>query len=138
MRAALLSARQIVLVEDELDVADLLIFLLKLEGYDVTYAANGALALEQLAEATPDLILTDIMMPVMDGAKLLEALRKSERLRSIPTLVISALPEGTARRLCKGLDGFLQKPFHADQLISTVGDLLSRGRSASATPGTAP
>lgn len=124
-----MSASQIVLIEDELDIADVLIFLLKIEGYEVTYAANGALAMKYLAGLTPDLIVTDIMMPVMDGAKLLESLRQIDRLRLIPTLVISALPEEAASHMCKGFDAFLQKPFGADQLLGAVQLLLDSRRA---------
>ena len=120
-----MSPSQILVVEDERDIADMMIFLLQKEGYEAQYAANGALALEFLSTASADLILTDVMMPVMGGDELLKSLRSVDRLRTIPVLVLSALSEEVVRELCEGMSAFLRKPFHGDQLLAAVRTLLT-------------
>ncbi len=119
-----MGPKQILVVEDEPDIAGLLIYLLRREGHRVLLAQNGSLALEQLSGTIPDLVVTDVTMPVMDGCELFERLRSDERLSSIPVFVLSALPEHVVREKCQDMDAFLQKPFRADDLLRTVRTLL--------------
>lgn len=107
------------------------------EHYDVTVANNGAEALERLAAPThtahsalPDLILSDIMMPVMDGFQLLEKLKSDDRYRHIPVVMLTALADlqDKLRALRIGVDDYLLKPFEEDELLARLHNLLRNAR----------
>jgi CheY-like chemotaxis protein len=117
-------ARRILLVEDDHAIRETIAELLEEEGYGVTCAANGAEALELLsAPEVPSLILLDLMMPVMTGWELREALREDPRLASIPVVVISA---SRSSETADGIEAaaYLAKPFDALRLLDTVGRLV--------------
>ena len=93
----------VLIVEDEFAIADLLEMVLTDEGYHVLTAANGRQGLERLAEGPrPDLVISDYMMPVLDGAGLLRAMRESEAQRDIPCIVMSSMPEANVRERTDG------------------------------------
>ncbi len=111
----------LLLVDDEADLRQTLSELLSEEGYQVATAAHGAAALEYLrAHPAPDLILLDVLMPVMNGLRFLEERRKEPRLARIPVLLLTACddqPEpGSA---AEGLP-LLAKPFRPSRLIELV------------------
>ena len=86
--------------------------------YQIVYARNGAEGLEIAAEQMPDLILTDLMMPEMDGYELCRRVRESEVLNHIPIIIITA-KSGGKERVCGlevGADAYLEKPFNAEEL----------------------
>jgi CheY-like chemotaxis protein len=88
-------------------------------GFEVTLAINGRLALEILKEGKVDLVLTDMMMPVIDGAELAAAMRRTDQHRHTPIIMMTSLP--TARPQAHGLfDAVLRKPFTPDLLIETI------------------
>jgi CheY-like chemotaxis protein len=120
------SQNQILVVEDEPDIAGLITYLLRREGYEVLLAQDGSVALKLLLSTIPDLVMTDVTMPVMDGCDLLERLRSDSRLNSIPVFVLSSLSELAVREKCEDMDAFLQKPFKAEDLLQVVGTLLAR------------
>jgi CheY-like chemotaxis protein len=122
----LASARKILVVEDDTDLADAMVDLLTEAGYRVMYAHDGAEALGVLKTKTPDLILLDLMMPWMNGWEFLEHQARDQRLSAIPVLVLSALDR--AEREIEAA-GFLRKPITAEQLLMAV-DRLSRPKSA--------
>ncbi|RIB14651.1 CheY-like superfamily [Gigaspora rosea] len=113
---------QILFVEDNNDMRDYLTDLLK--KFDVHHARDGKDALRVLKKLNklPDLILSDIMMPNMDGYELLEALRSNEKTRSIPIILLSAKASENSiiRGLNKGADDYLTKPFSARDLITRI------------------
>jgi len=120
----------ILVVEDEYAIAELLRDMLQEEGYAVVLASNGSQALEQLAETRPDLILSDVMMPGMDGRALTRALRTDPHYRSIPIVLMSA-----GRAPDQGIDGYdayISKPFNLYMVLDTVTELLGRGGSSPA------
>ena len=93
-------------------------------GFEVTLAINGHLALEILEEQQVDLVLTDMMMPVMDGAELAAAMRSDDKHRDTPIIMMTSLP--TARPQPDGLfDAVLRKPFTPELLLETVGSCLA-------------
>jgi len=104
--------------------------ILESEGYRVTCAANGQEALEAFERETPDLILSDVMMPRMDGFALLEAVRAHPAGAAVPFLFLSARTErlatSTARIL--GADDYLFKPFEPSDLMDAVRSKLDRRR----------
>lgn len=107
--------KRILLVEDEVDAREMLDVLLRDEGFEVMTAADGRAALALLTETTPDLIVTDVMMPYMGGDELLAELRKSHVTRAIPVIVMSA-GDGyeVARRYGAA---FVRKPFDIDGFL---------------------
>src|SRR5688572_21448262 len=112
------STQSILIVDDEFGLAEMLREMLRESGFHVTLAINGRLALEILNEGKVDLVLTDMMMPVMDGAELAAAMRSDGRYRDIPIIMMTSLP--TARPQSHGLfDAVLRKPFTPELLLDT-------------------
>jgi DNA-binding response OmpR family regulator len=118
-------ARRILVVEDEPAIAELLIHVLVDGGYRVQHAANGRQAWHILCNcAPPDLLVTDVMMPGMDGVALIGKMRETARLLAVPILVLSALHKEEVRLRLPCLKAFLQKPFRVRKLMAKVGHLL--------------
>jgi CheY-like chemotaxis protein len=94
------------------------------EGYTLREAVDGRDALEQIAAAPPDLIISDLLMPNLDGFGLLRALQ--ERGTAIPVIIVSADIQATSRALCEELGAakFLNKPFQPDELRNAVTQVL--------------
>lgn len=115
----------ILVVDDEFGISELLEALLTDEGHRVLTATNGRQALERMTEARPDLVISDLMMPVMDGAALLHSMRERSDWREIPFVLMCALPELSIADRVEGYDGFLRKPFRMDDVVRYVDRLLS-------------
>lgn len=118
----------ILVVEDEYGSAQIVRLLLEAEGYRVALAGNGRAALELLAGEAPALILSDFMMPVMNGGELGEAVRRDPALCQIPFVIMSGTDEEIVRRTFRGYDAFLVKPFEMDPLLSLIKRLVTNGR----------
>jgi PAS domain S-box-containing protein len=120
---------RILLADDNADMRDYVCRLLR-DHWTVEVAADGATALERAREAPPDLILSDIMMPGLDGYQLLQALRADERTRGIPVIFLSARAgeEASLDGLAAGADDYLFKPFSARELLARVGTHLEISR----------
>ena len=114
---------KLLIVDDEVAILEALTDILSVEGYEVATAANGAEGLKRAGEARPDLILLDLMMPVMDGQEMLRRLKESPDLRSIPVVVMSA---GRVTKAELQGSRFLAKPFELDDLLDTVSAELNR------------
>ena len=122
----------VLIVEDEFAIADLLAMALTDEGYRVLTAANGRQGLTRLAEdPRPDLVISDYMMPVLDGAGMLQAMREIESQREIPYIVMSSMPEANVRERIDGYAAFVHKPFQIAAVVQLVATILR-------TPGLAP
>jgi CheY-like chemotaxis protein len=112
--------REILIVDDDPDIRDALGECLRYEGYDVHAAADGRDALDRLEFGLkPDVILLDLMMPVLNGFDVLEALKKRPEWRTIPVVVVSANRGYQAEDL-DGAVGILRKPVNVDRLIAVV------------------
>jgi signal transduction histidine kinase/DNA-binding response OmpR family regulator len=136
--AASQSRGNILVVDDNADMRAYLRHLLEAAGFDVVLAADGRQAMEEIRAQPPDLVLTDIMMPNMDGGALLKALRSQETTRHIPVIVLSARAGEEARiaGFAQGADDYLVKPFSARELtarIETVLALVRERQRADAT-----
>lgn len=107
----------ILVIDDELAILDLLQELLQDEGYRVLRAENGLKGIEQTLDAQPDLILTDLMMPVMDGRALSRHLRAEPRTAQIPLILISAAYRAHDDDL---FDAVLAKPFDIAELLELI------------------
>jgi DNA-binding response OmpR family regulator len=118
-------ARTVLLVEDDRDVRSALAIMLADEGFQVLAAQNGFDALTSLEEHRPDVIVLDWMMPVVDGAGFVRALRGEYHLTT-PVLVITAGRVAREEALSAGADDFLQKPFDLHDLINRIRALAER------------
>jgi PAS domain S-box-containing protein len=120
---------RILLADDNADMRDYVTRLLE-DHWTVEVAADGNAALARARAAPPDLILSDVMMPGLDGYQLLQALRADERTRGIPVIFLSARAGDEARieGLSAGADDYLVKPFSARELLARVGTRLEIAR----------
>lgn len=115
----------ILVVEDNADVAEYIGSVLS-DKYEVQYAANGAEGIERANELMPDLIVTDVMMPDVDGLELCRRIRASEMTNHIPLVIITAriADEDRLKGIKAGADAYLYKPFLADELLLRIEKLL--------------
>lgn len=111
--------RTILIVDDESNMRFLLRLVLEGAGYEVVEAAHCAAALERAKESPPDLVVADLMMPVMSGRGLIERLRADLQTAEIPILVVSANPRSTPA----GVDALIGKPFDPDELLEAARSL---------------
>lgn len=116
----------VLVVDDEFGVAEVLQSILEDEGYRVGTAINGKQALARLSELTPDLIMLDYMMPIMDGTQTLAAIRNNATFAKVPIIMMSSLEEASVRETCTDYDSFLRKPFRAMAVLKTVAQLLEQ------------
>ena len=123
----------VLVVDDEPLIAMALEAMLEDAGYGVATAANGRQGLERLAEAPrPDLVLLDMMMPVMNGPAMLAAMTADPELRGIPVIVLSSLPEEAVRARAQGVAAILRKPCTAEQVLDAIARALGGAREAGA------
>ncbi|MFP2900636.1 response regulator [Corallococcus sp. 4LFB] len=113
------ATETVLVVDDEQGILEALADLLREEGYRVLTASHGREALERMAEVKPDLVLTDWMMPVLDGPALIERILQDPSLRHIPVLGMSAVDVNGLKRLHPAME-FLQKPFDIRALMKLV------------------
>jgi CheY-like chemotaxis protein len=121
---------RLLVVDDTVENRDLLQVLLQQQGHQVTAAASGLEALDLLARQPFDLILLDVMMPVMDGFAVLERLKAHESWRHIPVLMVSALDrlDAVVNCIAQGAEDYLIKPFDEMLLRARVGACLEKKR----------
>lgn len=115
--------KTILIVEDEFDILSALKMIFTLEQYQILTASNGQLALQMMATRRPDLVLTDWMMPEMDGAELCHRMKADPALAGIPIIMMSAglsAPQGS--RLW---NRFLSKPVEIEDLLALVEQYLT-------------
>lgn len=127
----------ILVVEDVPHILQFLEMALKFKGYPVLLATNGQEALERVAQEHPALVITDILMPKMDGFALAQKLRSDPQTRSIPIIFLSATyvaPEDKEFALRLGAARFLEKPVDIEEFLLTVAEVLTDGGAASAPP----
>jgi CheY-like chemotaxis protein len=134
-----MSQRQgpILIVEDIPHILELLEVTLKFKGYDVITARNGDEALNALLLEKPSLILTDILMPKLDGYALAQEVRSNPETRDIPIIFVSATfitPEDKEFAMRLGAVRFLEKPIEASELLLTVAEVLTGESSAQPVP----
>ena len=118
--------RTVLVVDDEFGTVEVLLAALEDAGYQVFTAANGRRGLEQIAENKPDLVVSDFMMPLMDGAAMVTTMRANPSFRDIPVIMMSAVPEAALRKRLEGYEAFLRKPFRIPALLEIVRSILAR------------
>jgi DNA-binding response OmpR family regulator len=130
-----IPAGPILVVEDIPNVLELLEVTLRFKGYPVSTARNGQEALDAVAKEQPVLVITDILMPKLDGFALAQKLRVNPITRTVPIIFLSATyvtPEDKAFAMTLGAVRFLEKPVDTEEFLLTVAEILTQG------PPTAP
>ncbi|MBA2528140.1 MAG: PAS domain S-box protein [Pyrinomonadaceae bacterium] len=124
-----LEPRRILIVDDDQKVLDLLVELLELEGYEVTAARDGASALDLLTSSEPDLVVSDVVMPVLNGIELCRRIKQNVRTANIPVLLMSGsrqTSDDSMEGLTAGADDYLDVPFRHEALLVKVARLTER------------
>ena len=118
-------SQKVLVVEDDNNIAELLRLYLQKDGFEVSHAADGGKAVEMAKEIQPDLVLLDIMLPVMDG---LEATKRIVAERPVPVLILTARDDEADKviGLGAGADDYMTKPFSMRELIARCKALLRR------------
>ena len=120
----------LLLVEDDPDILKLLDTTLTFSGYRVVTARNGREGLEAIHKERPEIVITDIMMPKLDGFGLVHRLRLNPETREIPVVFITATyvaPEDREFAYDVGATHFIQKPLNLDEFLGTIAELLEKG-----------
>ena len=126
--------KTILVVDDNPSMRGLLRMILEGSGYQVIEAHHGWSAMAQMRVSLPDLVMTDMMMPTMDGDQLVRRLRSNSRTACVPILVLSADPR--AKEIASKADAVLGKPFNRAALLTTVNWLLEEDRARDESTGT--
>ena len=118
-------ARKVLAVEDDRNISDLIRMYLEKEGFEVTTAFDGGTAVEKFREIQPDIVLLDIMLPVMDGWGVLKKIRETAKT---PVIMLTAKGEVSDRisGLEMGADDYIVKPFEMKELIARINAVLRR------------
>ena len=120
---------EILVIDDEISIVEMLCAFLEEEGWQVTTASNGQEGLERLASVRPAVVVSDVMMPVLDGWELCRRMQADPRYQSIPLVLMSAVR--TAPRLagCR-YAALVRKPFELDEMLQTITRLLKHNASS--------
>ena len=127
----------LLVVEDVPHILELLEVTLRFKGYPVITARNGQEALERIAKEHPALVITDILMPKLDGFALVQKLRTDPKTNQIPIIFLSATyvtPEDKAFAMSLGAGRFLEKPVDTEELLLTIAEVLTAGPSTAPKP----
>ena len=121
----------VLIVEDEAALATMLRYNLEKQGFRVEEAADGQEALTKIAEAQPDLVLLDWMLPVMSGIEVCRQIRRRATTRDLPVIMLTARTEDqdAVRALNTGADDYITKPFNLDALLARMRALLRRSNA---------
>ena len=126
-----MNKKKILIVDDEKEMVEVETLRLKASGYDVLAAHDGESGLKAAQEWQPDLVILDIMLPLMDGYQVCQALKSSEKCRRIPIILVSAMDGKLDTTLLKksGADFYITKPFEPPVLLDKIRDLLRKNQS---------
>ena len=118
--------RKILLIEDDLALGNSILELLVMSNFNVEWLKNGVEAIEYLVNNTPDIIICDLMMPLMNGEEFFLNLRKQHKFHDIPFIIITANidVDQKFRQLENGVNDYILKPFKVKELILKVNNLL--------------
>ena len=123
---------KILIAEDETDIRELIRFNLERESFETITAPDGAIALKKAQSDTPDLIILDLMLPIMDGFNVFKEIRLDSRTKDIPVIMLTAKAQldDVIAGLEMGADDYLTKPFSPKELVLRVKALLRRVRTS--------
>lgn len=125
----------VLVVDDEFGILQVLTEILTESSYTVLTAINGRQALEKLHANHVDVVLTDYMMPNLDGPALIDAMRAEEATRLIPVVLMSSLPSAYIDTRLAGQQRFLRKPFRVVTVLETIAAALAAPVPRAAAPG---
>ena len=128
--------QRILLVDDEADILDVVAYNLEQAGYRVTAARDGRTAIAEAERAKPDLVVLDIMLPDLSGTEVCRALRRSEKTRAVPILMLTARSDEVDRVVGfeVGADDYVTKPFSPRELVLRVRAILRRRAGGEGEP----
>jgi DNA-binding response OmpR family regulator len=117
---------EILLIEDDLSLGDSIAEVLRLNDFNVHWLVDGQKALDYLQKNVPDIIISDLMMPIMDGEQLFLNIRKNKKFNAIPFIIITAnMDDGVRyRQLENGVNDYIMKPFKSKELFLKIKNLL--------------
>lgn len=121
-----MPAKKVLVVDDEIHIVHVVAIKLRNNGYEVLTASNGAQAYELACNEKPDIIITDLQMPVMTGAELVEKLRQNETTKDTPVIMLTARTFAIEDEQKKKLQisEFISKPFSPKELLRSIEDIL--------------
>jgi CheY-like chemotaxis protein len=117
---AIAAGDQILVVDDDMDIRETLAQILEFEGFNVICASNGQEAIERLKSVRPNLILLDLMMPVMDGYEFRIAQKARPEIAEIPVIVLSADGNVKQKAAAADVQAFLRKPIELETLLAAI------------------
>lgn len=117
---------RVLVADDEPHIRKLVSFTLGNRGYEVVEACDGGEAFERACDVDPDIVLLDVMMPVMTGYEVLEKLKADDRTKGIPVVMLSAKSQQTEVQagLARGAQEYICKPFTPKDLVQRVAEIL--------------
>jgi len=126
-----MGERKILIIEDDKDIVEMLDYNLKEEGYETISALNGEQGISLAGKERPDLIILDIMLPIMDGFEVCRTLKNDDRVAHIPIIILSAKSQETDKvvGLELGADDYITKPFSPRELIARTRAILRRRKA---------
>ena len=137
-----MGKKQVLIADDDTDVLEVIKAILEHEGYQVFTARNGEQAFKMLRKRVFDAVILDVVMPKVTGVKLLQLMRKSSRMKEVPTMLLTGnmlesrrLEENGSTRLA---NDFMTKPFNTRDLIKRVKALINGAPGKSQKPSSSP
>lgn len=123
--------KRALIVEDDVNIAELLMLYLEKDGFDVSIAHDGGKGMAMFNELNPDLVLLDVMMPVMDGVQVCREIRKTS---SVPIIMLTAKGETSDKvtGLDSGADDYITKPFEVKELLARIHAVMRRTEDSDA------
>jgi DNA-binding response OmpR family regulator len=121
---------KVLVIDDDPVIVELLRVNFEIEGFDVVSAEDGREGLERARTDSPDLVLSDIMMPRLDGLQLVSRLKEDPRTRALPVILLSAKAQNAEvqQGLDLGADDYVTKPFDPLELVDRVNAVLAKAR----------
>lgn len=119
--------KRVLIVGDEFGLADVVCEMLTESGYSVTIAINGQLGLQAIAREPPHVVLLDVMMPVLDGVGMLDALRADPKTADLPVIMMTAMPRPPGAGELPRYQALLRKPFSPGALFAAVASFMDGG-----------
>ena len=125
---------QILVIEDDVDIAELVAFNLERQGWKTVLVHHGGEGWDQIQQLHPDLVILDVMLPGMDGMQIFRAMKENEMTRGIPVIFLTARGalEDRLEGLSLGADDYVTKPFSPKELVLRVRNVLTRANAGAA------
>jgi two-component system chemotaxis response regulator CheY len=112
--------KKILVIEDDASIRELLVEILEDQGYQVSYGTNGLEGIKSLESIIPDLILMDVMMPIMDGYAFRKEILHNPKWNLIPIIAMSAQEQGETKLADYAITNFINKPFELNNLLEKI------------------